>query len=202
MQHKAEHRLEPWNSEQPRNAKVATAEALFAPPPPAKSRHALESSGSKIGSILVLLAISSVAVLGVFMPDEEKPTATSAKATGGTMQPGQVGQGMVPQEINVPDNAEKEAYALAYELSKQRVTTVGGLTRQERLDALRAAVAQVLGSDISQLDSAAIARLAKKAPESVKKAALRGVVNGEARGISTQSQLVVDRLLTRENHAP
>ena len=104
----------------------------------------------------------------------------------------------MPQTVGVPPNAAQQAYALAYELARQRVKTVAGLTREQRLDAAREAVAQVQEGDVSELDTAAILALARRAPDPVKNAAIRGVSHGEARGISVQSQLLVERLLNRE----
>lgn len=198
MQHKAPQRLEPWTGERTRHT---SADAFFAPPSSAKSGYALESPTSKLGSLLVLLAISSVAAVGMFMPAEDDPLASATKVASGV--PSKIHlphseKRFVPETVSVPQNAPQQAYALAYELARQRVKTVGGLTRPQRLEAGREAIAQVLGANVSQLDTTATAGLAKQAPEEVKKAAFRGVNKGEAMGISEQSQLLVRRMLSRE----
>ena len=183
----------------------------------------MESLASKIGAVLVLLAISSVAAVGVFMPEEEEPqageplTAPAQSTSSAAPQMPQIPlprstKPSVPQTVKVPGNAappanatsqvnaEQQAYALAYELARQRVKTVAGLTRQQRLDTAREALARLQGGNVSGLDAAATLALAKQAPDPVKDAAIRGVSHGEARGISVQSQLLVERMLIRETH--
>ena len=176
--------------------------APFAPPTRAKSGHALESPLSKLGSILLLLAISSVAAVGVLMPDEDDPLTSATKAGNNALSkiyPGDSAKRLLPQIANESRTAPQQAYALAYELAKQRVKTVGGLTPEQRGETVQETLAQVLGHNISDLDPAAAAGLAERAPEIVKKAALQGVRNGEAKGISAQSQLLIERVLKRES---
>ncbi len=207
MQHETQHRLEPWTGERPRRT---SADEFFAPPGHAKPGHAMTSLASKLGSVLMLLAISSVAAVGVFMPEEDKPLASSAKATNGAPPKVQKihlapsGKRLVPKTVGVlktvsaPRHAPQQAYALAYELARQRVRTVSGLTPQQRIETARDALARVLGGNVSRLDPAATAALAQGAPDTVKNAAFRGARNGEAMGISDQSQLLVERMLSRE----
>ncbi len=198
MPHKTQHRMEPWNGER---APRTSADTFFAPPSSAKPGHAMESLASKIGSVLVLLAISSVAAVGMFMPDEDKPLNSSAKAVNGTLpqlHPARSAKRLVPKTVSALRNAPQQAYAVAYDLASQRVKSVGGLTPQQRMETARDALAQVRGGDISHLDPAATAGLAKQAPDTVKNAALQGVRNGEAMAISAQSQLLVERILSRE----
>lgn len=198
MQHKLQHRQEPWSGER---APRTSADTFFAPPPRAKSSHAMESPAAKLGSVLVLLAISSVAAVGMFMPEEDKPLAVPAKTAIGTppeIRLAHTENRAVPETVSAPRNTPQQAYALAYELARQRVKTVGGLTPQQRIETARDALARVLGGNVSGLDPAATAGLAKQAPEAMKNAAFQGVKNGEAMGISAQSQLLVGRILSRE----
>lgn len=217
MQHKTQHTLQSRPVERaphalPSPASRATsgstsrtnADALFAPPAPPKKGHALESPLSKLGSILLLLAISSVAAVGVLMPHEEDPLASAKNVANGASaitQRDHFSRSAVPKISTTTRQASQQAYALAYDLARQRVKTVGGLTREERLEAMRQATAQVMTGDIAHLAPAEVTSLARQAPETVKDAALRGVTKGEAKGISTQSQLVIERMLERENHA-
>lgn len=192
MQPNTQHRPDPWTGEK---AHRTSADALFAPPRPAKSGHALETPTSKIGSLLLLLAISGVAAVGVFMPEEAEPLNPAGTASAKSHLPRSENT-LMPQDLSTSSNVSQQAYALAYELARERVQTVDGLTRQQRLDAARQALAQVMGGNNS-LDAEATVALAKRAPQSVKNAAFRGVVKGEASGISAQSQSVIERLLRR-----
>lgn len=202
MQHKTQHTLKPTRETLTgKQAPRTNTDAFFAPPPRAKSGHAMASPASKFGSLLVLLAISSVAAVGVFMPDEDDPL-TSKEASDGV--PPQIHldnteKRLVSEVLSTPRNHSQQAYALAYELARQRVKTVGGLTREERLETMRQATAQVMTGDIAHLTPSEVTRLARQAPDTVKNAALQGVTKGEAKGISAQSQLVIERMLTREN---
>lgn len=198
MQHKSQHRLEPWTGER---TPCTNPDAFFAPPNRATSRHALESPASKLGSVLVLLAISSVAAVGVFMPDEDEPLASSARAALPKIQLARSEKRLVPKMMSAPRNAPQQAYALAYELARQRVKTVAGLTQQQRVKTAHDALARVLGDNVSHHNPAATAGLAKRAPNTVKNAAFRGVKNGEAMGVSAQSQLLVGRILSRERRS-
>jgi hypothetical protein len=164
----------------------------------------MASPASKLGSILLLLAISSVAAVGVLMPHEEDPLASAKNVANGasaTIQRGNFRNSAVPKISIIPRHASQQAYALAYKLANQRVKTVSGLTREERLETMRQATAQVMTGDITHLAPAEVTRLARQAPETVKDAALRGVTKGEAKGISAQSQLVIERMLRRENYS-
>ncbi len=168
----AQHRRDPWAEEpMPR----PSTDGFIAQLGGTKSGYALESTASKFGSILVLLLISSVAAVGVFMSEEEQPLPRSGN--------------VVSQSANTPRDLGQQAYDLAYQWANQRVKTARGLTRPQRLAAAREALAQVMGGNVARLDPAAILKLAKRAPENVKKAAFRGVVKGEAAAISAQSQL-------------
>src|SRR5687767_692903 len=112
MQHKTQHRIEPWMGERTRHP---GGDAFFAPPASKKSSHALESPSSKLGSILLLLAISSVAAVGVLLPDEDDPLTSSANApkiaaqiaTKGApaqMPPPRIEKRPVPETVTAPRN--------------------------------------------------------------------------------------------------
>jgi hypothetical protein len=164
----------------------------------------MASPASKLGSILLLLAISSVAAVGVLMPHEEDPLASAKNVVNGApalTQRNDFRNSAVPKISTTSRLASQQAYALAYDLARQRVKTVSGLTREERLETMRQATAQVMTGDIAHLAPAEVTSLARQAPETVKDAALRGVTKGEAKGISAQSQLVIERMLRRENHS-
>jgi hypothetical protein len=137
----------------------------------------------------------------MFVPKEDDPLAAPVIAAHGNspqVDLGPSGERVVPPLASVPGDLSQQAYARAYELAKQRVTTVGGLTQLQRTETARDALAQVLGGDVSRLDLAAVESLANQAPDVVKQSALQGVKDGEAAGISEQSQLVINRMLSRE----
>ncbi len=194
--HSASPTSSPWAEERMHRTNPDT---FFAQLGGTKPSHALESTASKFGSILALLLISSVAAVGVFLSEEDKPRASSVEINNAALPKMHLPRtgNSLPKTLNTPRDAAQHAYSLAYELAKQRVKTVDGLTRQQRLAAAREALAQVMGGNISRLDSAEILDFAKRAPDTVKIAAFKGVKNGESIGIRAKSQLQ-ERMLNRD----